>query len=211
MANNIVQQIDRLVDSRINNGTGDVLPGMSVASGTGQATYGGNVGSRVALDSASIRYNSTVGTLYGGIYQYVFMTYTTTQPARGQLVFWDLSVSDQLYQVNGDAKPSAAIPTLIAGVVIQTTVTKNTYAWMQIAGRASVSFITSPTLTTAGYGVTAGISASPASTCDNGTVLAASSAGALQGVDTLIGISEATVTGAAISLVQLNSSLIRRI
>lgn len=211
MANNIVQQIDRLVSSQLNYGTGDAAPGMSVVSGTGQATYSGNVGARVALDSASIRYNSTVGTLYGGIYQYVYMTYTTQQPARGQLVFWDLSVSDQLYQVNGDAKPTTAIPTLIAGVVIQTTVTKNTYAWMQIAGRASVLFNSTVTLTTAGYGVTAYISPALASTCDNGTVLAASSAGALQGVDTLIGISEATVTASSISLVQLNSSLIRRI
>lgn len=211
MANNIVQQIDRLVDSRLNAGTGDAAPGMSVASGTGQATYGGNVGSRVALDSASVRFNSTVGTLFGGIYQYVFMTYTTAQPARGQLVFWDLSVSDQLYQVNGDAKPTAAIPTLIAGVVIQATVVKNTYAWMQIAGRASCLFDSTITSAAAGNGVTAKISATVPSTVDVGTALAATTAGAIAGVDTLIGIAETLPVLSVISVVQLNSSLLRRI
>ena len=210
MANNIVQQIDRLVDSRLNAGTGDAAPGMSVASGTGQATYGGNVGSRVALDSASVRSNSAVGTLFGGIYQYVFMTYTTAQPARGQLVFWDLSVSDQLYQVNGDAKPTAAIPTLIAGVVIQATVVKNTYAWMQIAGRASVLPDSTIVLGTAGNGVSAKVSPTVASTVDVGVTVVTATA-PIGPVDALLGIAEATVTASTIFVCQLNSSLLRRI
>lgn len=209
--NNIVSQIDRLVDARLNAGTGDTTPGQSVSSGTGQAGYTGQVGSRVALDSASIRSKTSVGTLLGGIYQYVFMTYTTTQPAVGQLVFWDTSVSDQLFQVNGDAKPTTAIPTLIAGVVINLTVVKNTYAWMQIAGRATVLPDSSITATTAGDGVTAKISATVPSTVDNGTALAATTAGAIAGVDTLIGISEATVTASTLFICQLNSTLLRRI
>jgi hypothetical protein len=210
MANNIVQQIDRLVNAALNYGTGDAAPGMSVASGTGQATYGGNVGARVALDSASIRSISSVGTLYGGIYQYVYMTYTTTQPARGQLVFWDLSVSDQLYQVNGDAKPTAAIPTLIAGVVIQATVTKNTYAWMQIAGRASVLPDSAVVSGTAGNGVSAKVTPSVPSTVDVGVTVVTATA-PIGPVDALIGIAEAAVTASTIFLCQLNSSLIRRI
>ena len=211
MANNIVQPIVREVSSQLNNGTGDVLPGQSVASGTGAAQYLGIVGSRVALDSATIQSNTAVGTLFGGIYQYVFMTYTTKQPARGNAVFWDLSVSESLYQVNGDAKPSTAIPTLVAGVVLQTTVTKNTYAWMQIAGRASVLPDSAITSGTAGSGVTAKVSPSVASTVDSGTALAASTVGAIAGVDTLIGIAEATVTASTIFVCQLNNTLLRRI
>jgi hypothetical protein len=206
----ITQTIDRQVDSRLNAGTGDILPGQSVASGTGAAQYQGIVGMRQAQDPSTVRFQSSVGTLFGGIYQYVFMTYTTTQPARGQLVFWDLSVAEALYQVNGDAKPTAAIPTLIAGVVLNTTVVKNTYAWMQIAGRASCLYDSTITSAAAGNGVTAKISATVPSTVDVGTALAATTAGAVAGVDTLIGIAETLPVLSVISVVQLNNTLMSR-
>jgi hypothetical protein len=207
MPSGATQQIDRLVDARLNNGTGDVLPGLSVSSGTGQSSYGGNLGSRLAIDAATIRSNAAVGTLLGGIYQYVFMTYTTRQPLRGGLVFWDLAVGETLFQVNGDAKPTAAVPTLIAGVVINSSVVAGTYAWMQIGGRASCLFDSAITAAAAGNGVTAKISAAVASTCDVGTALAASTAGAIAGVDTLIGLAETTPVVSTISVVQLNNTL----
>lgn len=206
MPSNLVSQIDRLVDARLNAGSGDALPGQSVASGTGAAQYLGLVGSKVALGPAEVRYQSSVGTLFGGVYQYVFMTYTTTQPARGQLVFWDLSVAESNYQVNGDAKPTTAIPTLIAGVVLQTTVTKNTYAWMQIHGRASVLPDSSIVATTAGNGVSAKVSPTVPSTVDNGVTVVTATA-PIGPVDAFIGISEATVTASTIFVCQLNGSL----
>jgi hypothetical protein len=210
MPSGITQLIDRQVSSSFNAGTGDVLPGQSVASGTGAAQYLGVVGSRLALDSQGIRFTSSVGTLFGGIYQYVLMTYTTTQPARGQLVFWDVSASESAYQVNGDAKPTAAIPTLIAGVVLNTTVVKNTYAWMQIAGRASVLFDSTITAAAAGNPVSAKISATVPSTCDVGVSVVTATI-PIGPVDALIGIAETIPVLSVISVVQLNSSLLRRI
>jgi hypothetical protein len=207
----ITQLIDRQVSSSFNFGSGDVLPGQSVASGTGSAQYQGIVGARIAMDANGIRFTSSVGTLFGGIYEYVFMTYTTQQPARGALVFWDTSVAENLFQVNGDAKPSTAIPTLVAGITLFTLWTKNTYGWMQIAGRATVLPDSSITSGTAGSGITAKVSATVPSTVDSGTALAATTAGAIAGVDTLIGIAEATVTASTLFVCQLNSSLIRRI
>lgn len=209
MPSGMVQQIDRLVSSALNSGTGDILPGQSVSSGTGAQQYGGQVGARVSLDSASIRSLASVGTLLGGIYQYVFMTYTTTQPARGQLVFWDLAVSDQNYQVNGDAKPATTAPTLVAGVVINSTVVKGTWAWMQIAGRASVLFDSAITATTVGLIVSSKVSATVPSTVDNGAVVttATTPTGPVGGK---IGISEVAAAASTISGVQLDP-LIRRI
>ncbi len=199
------QQIDRMVSSAMNAGSGDATPGQSVSSGTGQSSYGGQVGARVALGPTDLRSASAVGTLLGGIYQYVFMTYTTAQPARGKLVFWDLSVAEANYQVNGDAKPTAAIPTLIAGVVLNTLVTQNTYAWMQIGGRASVLF--NSTITAggvAGSPVSAYISPAVASTSD---VNAADTA--LSTV-TVYGIAETIPVLSVISVVQLNNTLAMR-
>lgn len=209
MPSGITQLIDRLVDARLNAGTGDVLPGQSVASGTGAAQYLGCVGARIALDSQTVRFASAVGTLFGGIYQYVFHTYTTAQPARGQLVFWDTSVGESVYQVNGDAKPTAAIPTLIAGVVLPATVVKNTYAWMQIAGRATVLPDSTITLGTAGLGVSARLSATVPSTVDVGVNVVTATPPIIP-VDALIGIAEATVTASTLFVCMLNSSLLRR-
>src|SRR6266436_6451525 len=104
----MTQQIDRMVSSAMNFGSGDATPGQSVSSGTGQSSYGGNVGARVYLGPTDVRSASAVGTLLGGVYQYVFMTFTTNAPSRGKLVFWDLAVAESVYQVNGDAKPTAA-------------------------------------------------------------------------------------------------------
>lgn len=204
MPDGIVQQIDRLVSSALNNGTGDASPGQSVSSGTGQSGYYGQVGARVALDSATIRYTSSVGTLYGGIYQYAYMTYTTTQPAVGQLVFWDNSATESTYQVNGDAKPSTAVPSLVAGVVINTTVTKNTWAWMCIGGRCKVLPDSGVTATTAGDMVSAKVSATVPSTVDNGATAGTAA------TPSRIGISEATVTASTLFIAQLDP-LIRHI
>lgn len=204
MPSGLNQQIDRLVSSQLNNGTGDILPGTSVSSGTGQSAYYGQVGARVALDSQTIRFNSTVGTLYGGVYQYVLMTYTTTQPALGQLVFWDNSATESTYQVNGDAKPTAAVPSLVAGVVINTTVVKGTWAWMCMGGRCSVLPDSAITAVTAGDVVSAKVSATVPSTVDNGAAVSTATMAAR------IGVSEATVTASTAFIAQLDL-LIRHI
>src|SRR6266404_8988905 len=162
------QQIDRMVSAAMNFGTGDATPGQSVSSGTGQSSYGGNVGARVYLGPTDVRSVAAVGTLFGGVYQYVFMTFTTAQPVRGKFVSWDLSVAESIYQVNGDAKPTAAVPTLIAGIVLNSSVLAGTFAWMQIAGRASCLFDSAITAALAGNPVSAKISAAVASTFDVG-------------------------------------------
>ena len=70
--------------------------------------------------------------------------------------------------MNGDAQPTTAIPTLIAGIFIN-AITKGNYGWIQVAGIATVLF-DSGTLTTiaAGETVSAKISATVASTADVG-------------------------------------------
>ena len=211
MPSGITQLIDRQVNASMNFGTGDVLPGQSVASGTGAAQYLGIVGTRLALDSQTIKFTAAVATLFGGIYQYVLHAYTTNQPTRGKFVSWDLTAAESVYQVNGDAKPTAAIPTLIAGIVLPASVVNATYAWMQIAGRASCLFNSTITSAAAGNGVTAYITPAVASTFDVGTALAATTAGAIAGVDTLIGIAETLPVLSVISVVQLNNTLLRRI
>jgi hypothetical protein len=191
----MTQQIDRMVSSQMNLGSGDVTPGQSVASGTGQSSYGGNVGARVALGPTDVRFAAAIGTLFGGIYQYVFMTFTTQQP------------------VHGDAKPTTAQPTLIAGIVLHTAVTLNTFAWMQIGGRASCLFDSALTGGTAGA-LSAGqivapkVSAAVASTFDSASQPAAPTTATINAVTfSPVGISETAAAVSTISVVQLSQQL----
>lgn len=206
MPSNVVSQIHRMVSSQL-NAANDVLPGQSVASGTGVAQYGGEPGARIALSPTDVRYASATGTLFGGIYQYVkTASGSSANPARGTIAFWDLSVAESIYQVTADAKPTAAIPTLIAGIFLN-AITAGNYGFIQIAGRASILFNSTITAAAAGNPVTAYISPAVASTADVGTALAASTAGAIAGVDTLIGIAETLPVLSVISVVQMYSWL----
>jgi hypothetical protein len=199
----ITQLIDRQVSASLNFGSGDSLPGQSVSSGTGSQQYQGIVGMRQAQDPSTVRFTVAVGTLFGGIYQYCYHTYTTNQPARGQFVSWDLSVAESLYQVNGDAKPTTAVPTEMAGVVLCTLVTKNTWAWMQIAGRATCLFDSALTATLLGNMVSPKVSSVVASCFDCG---AAAAPAVLP-----VGNAETLPAVSTLSVVQLNSQLLRRI
>jgi hypothetical protein len=204
----ITQLIDRQVTASMNAGTGDVLPAQSVSSGTGAAQYQGVVGSRIALDSQTIKSTASIGTLFGGIYQYVFMTYTTTQPIRGAAVFWDLSVGEAVYQVNGDAKPTAAIPTLVAGVALVTWV-KNTYYWMQIAGRASCLFDSAAlSSAVAGNPVSAKVSPTTPSTFDVGAAVVTATTPVT--VMATIGVAETIPTVNTVSVVTMFSWMMKR-
>jgi hypothetical protein len=131
-------------------------------------------GDRIVLDdvTALALSDTAVGTLFGGIYMYVgtFAT-STAAPARGAAAFYraaDLPTAlSALYQVSADAQPSAAVPTLIAGVFIN-AITKGNFGWIQMAGVAMCLF--DSTITTAAVGNPVSVKVSPtvASTFDVG-------------------------------------------
>lgn len=134
-------------------------------------------GDRICLDDATALAlsDTTVGTLYGGVYMYVgtFLT-ATANPARGSLAFYraaDLPPAvSSLYQVTSDAQPTVAIPTLFAGVFIN-AVTKGNFGWIQIGGVASILFDSAITAAAVGNPVTVKISAAVPSTADVGVVV----------------------------------------
>jgi len=200
MPANLVNQIERMVSSKLNVAN-DVLPGQSVASGTGQAQYGGVRGNRVALGPDEIRFDSPTGTLFGGIYQYVLTASgAAAAPARGLAAFSDLSVAENLFQVTSDAKPTTAIPTLIQGVFLN-AITKGNFGWIQIAGRASCLFDSAVSGAVAGNMVSAKVSAAVASTFDVGaTVVTATTPTTVMAA---VGVAETIPVVSTISVVQL--------
>jgi hypothetical protein len=134
-------------------------------------------GDRIVLDDATAvaLSDTTVGTLYGGIYYYMgTLSSSTAAPARGAGAFMraaDLpSAVTGLYQVTADAQPTAAIPTLLLGVFIN-AVTKGNWGWIQTGGVASCLF--DSTITTAAVGNPVSVKVSPtvASTFDVGVTV----------------------------------------
>jgi hypothetical protein len=184
------------LSARFLNGVNDTVAGgaiVSLPSGiSSPAVSATQAGDRIVLDDASALAlsDTTIGTLFGGIYQYVqTLSTATANPARGTAAFWRATdlVTASVYQVTSDAQPTAALPTFIAGVFIN-AITKGNFGWIQLCGVCSVLFDSTITgAGTAGNPVTVKISATVASTFDVAVPLAATLAAAVAAVDTFIG------------------------
>ena len=137
-------------------------------------------GDRIVLDDATATAlsDTSVGTLYGGVYMYVgTVSGATNAIARGQIAYWRANElpggAAQGYTVTSDVQPSSSVPTFIAGIFIN-AITKGNFGWIQVAGFANVLFDQTLTLASQGLWVTAKVS-SNASTPGSADVGAASS------------------------------------
>lgn len=170
----LTKQADQLTAKYLNDVNDSVSGGavVSVPSGAPSAQASATQpGDRIVLDDASALAlsDTTIGTLYGGVYMYVGFTTTTRAAVKGGIAFWTATnLGNGTYTVNGDAQPSTSVPTYIAGIFIN-VITTAYFGWIQVAGIATVLF-DSATLTAiaAGNTVSAKISASTASTADVG-------------------------------------------
>ncbi len=183
MPSNWTKQTQILNHQRyFNGGSGDSVVGgalTGVPSGIGANQGNQDVpGDRLIFGQADALAMSktSVGTLYGGLYQYVrTKSNSTATPTIGRLVFWDNTVNYNLYQVTPDE-----VVGMIAGVAIN-TLTKGYSWWIQIAGIANIHYRTSISGTeTVGRGVFALMGGAGA---DVGTA------------DQLVGASTAVTTG----------------
>jgi hypothetical protein len=113
----------------------------------------GQIGKVFHFDDFTIQSvtNSAIATLYGGFYQYVKLYSGAATPALGQALFWDLPRDVAgAYQVTTAQAPSGTdVACQAAGVCITGGIwTPGNYAFIQIAGRATVQY--RGTLTDAG-------------------------------------------------------------
>jgi hypothetical protein len=176
----------------------------NVPATQGQQTQPGD---RIILDDAAAYAlsDTTIGTLYGGIYMYVQSTYTTTAPVVGGIGFFKgtdvgnltpTSPNTTSYVSYGDAQPTVGNPAYVLGIYIN-AITKNYYGWIQISGVASVLFDSTITATTTGSMVTAKATAVVPSTADNGVAITQATWCAQ------IGVSIATVAASTLSKVSM--------
>lgn len=160
-------------------------------------------GDRIILDdvTAAALSDTTIGTLYGGIYMYVQATYTTTAPILGAVAFFKTAdigstTAPNSYIAYGDAQPLTTNPAYVLGIFISAP-TKGNYCWIQVAGIASVLFDSTVTATTTGSMVTAKASSLVPSGSDNGVAITQATWCAQ------IGVSIATVAASTVSKVEM--------
>lgn len=112
-------------------------------SGVGEAQYQGQLGAWVSLTAAQAakRSDTSVATLFAGVYRYVrTKTGSTISPARGLIAFWDTSVAGLTDSVVTPDLPTR--PSRIAGIYLNAiTKTAGNFGFIQTEGIANVQGI----------------------------------------------------------------------
>jgi hypothetical protein len=183
----LTKQADFLTAKFLNDVNDSVAGGaiVSVPTGAPQVAASQTLpGDRIVLDDATALAlsDTTIGTLYGGVYMYVKSTIVTRAIVRGGIAFFKTADIGSAYSVYSDADPSTTVPTHIAGIYIN-VITTAQYGWIQVAGAASVLFDSaSLTAIADGNWVTAKVSSSTASCADVGAAAGVVTLAALLGV-----------------------------
>jgi hypothetical protein len=181
----LTKQAVFLSNKFLNDVNDSTLGGVTVSLPAGAPTPAVSqtlTGDKIVLDDATALAlsDTTVGTLFGGIYMYVqTLSSATAVPARGTAAFWratDLpGGATQAYQVTSDAQPTTTLPTFFAGVYLG-ALAKGNFGWIQIGGVASCLFDSAISAATVGGYVVprgiAGVAATVASTFDVGAAVA---------------------------------------
>jgi hypothetical protein len=185
----LTKQADQLTAKFLND-VNDATSGgavVSAPSGVPSAAISATQpGDRVVLDDAAALAlsDTSVGTLYGGVYMYVgTLSTATASPGRGTCAFWRAAElpggATRSYVVTSDVQPNTLLPAYIAGVFINPTtssgtgvaLTKGNYGWIQVAGVASCLFDNTLTSAALATTVSSKVSATTASTFDAGVSL----------------------------------------
>lgn len=174
----LTKQAEGMYSARFLNDVNDANSGgtiVSLPAGVQSPAVSQTIpGDRIVLDdtTAVALSDTSVGTLFGGIYMYVGTLSSATQAiARGAAAF--IRAADMpsaltgLYQVTSDQQPTAAIPTFFVGVFID-ALTKGNFGWIQIGGIASCLFDSAITAAAVGNPVSVKISAAVNGTFDVG-------------------------------------------
>jgi hypothetical protein len=114
----------------------DPVCGGSNNSGTGATLYGGILGIEIEFQDGDVFYDSSVGTLYPGVYKYVKTLVGGGGGVKGQIAFWSDRTNFVVTATNGGATSGDGNQ---AGVFLN-TVTAGNYCWIQVGGTASVLF-----------------------------------------------------------------------
>lgn len=132
-------QIIRLPRGTINEVNDPVIGMPATPGGLGVTKFAGQLGKWLDLDDSELIFNSAVGTVYGGRFQYVRLAAAAAVPVVGQILFWDTTVADNLYQVTtSETLSSTTAGVMRAGVCLSASLTPGNYTVIQIMGPTNI-------------------------------------------------------------------------
>lgn len=157
------------------------------------------IGSRLFLTHAEAAALSTtsIGTLYGGIYQYVKFV---SAGVRGQIYSWDVVANTGITDFEVVLPSSLAIEGLLGGIGL-CTVTAGNYGWLQVDGLAGVKYRATVTDKLAGNIVTQLTTTATADAIANST--GSWIGGGALGIKNIIGTAYELPTDGGVNLVML--------
>jgi len=171
--------IVRLASGSINKVNDSVIGGGGAGTGAGGSSkLSGQLGQGWWMDEAQVIYDSAIGVVNGGHFRYVRLAAAASVVVRGQIVFNDISVADNLFQVTTAETGSVPGAQLRAGIVLNPGWTPGNYGVIQDVGDVFVKFRAALSNAPAGVGVSvfaagvgAGVDNGFADTLDSGAPL----------------------------------------
>ena len=134
------REIVRIPSGYINS-VNDPVIGEGTAPPFGGGSFVGQLGKRFEYAiGENMLYNAALGTVYGGWARYVRLAAAAAVPVVGQILFWDLTVADNLYQVTTVETGSTDGAMFIAGVCLTPTLTPGRYTVIHDQGDVPVQF-----------------------------------------------------------------------
>lgn len=156
----------RISSGTINAVNDTVVGGVPNLPSTTTSMVSGQLGKHLRLDDSQLVYASATGTVYGGTFQYVRLAAAAGAVVVGQIVFWDISVADNLYQVTTSEAGTVPGAQFRAGIVLNNAWTAGNYSFIQVLGPTFVKF--RAVLSVAGQVGTAVYCAAAGAGVDNG-------------------------------------------
>ena len=143
-----MSQILHLADPRLNMVDLE-FPGETSVGDLGVSRFRGQIGAAQIFRNGEVKFNSSIGTLFGGRYQLVLTKAASAiAPARGLIAFWPDGETYEDFVVTPDIPAGSA---LVAGIYISAP-TKGQYCIIQTSGLASVQAVASLTKGTPAIG-----------------------------------------------------------
>lgn len=206
-------QIQRM-NGPINTVNDQVVGGFPSFNGTAVSKVAGQIGQTIVLDDNNVFYSSTVGTVYGGRFQYVKLSAASTTPIRGQILFWDVAAAPGTYTVTTLESGSVPGAQLVAGIALNTNWTAGYFSYIQTVGLVAVKFRAALSHVPQGVGVAVYAAAAGAG-ADNGFADTIDTADPATFSDVnlmanrYLGVARELPTNAGVKLVYLNPKNLR--
>lgn len=127
----------------------------------------GQLGMAIEFTDRNVVFDATTGTVYGGKFQYVRLSAGSTALVRGQIVFWDVTVAVNLYQVTTLETGTVPGAQFVAGIALSAELDPGNYGYIQTFGLVAVKYRAALSHVPAGVGV-ASFAAAAGAGADNG-------------------------------------------